>query len=138
MLTSILAAAAALFAASVSAAPLPAPAPLVLPSSITGSATFYTPGFGACGFTNAATDLVVAVAAATFDAFPGTPLTDNSLNPICGKTVTATSGGKTVQAKVVDRCAGCLGAVDLSFSPAAFDALASPTSGPIAVTWSLA
>lgn len=78
--------------------------------------------------------MIAAASFELFDIFPGA--TDNpNLNPICGRTVTASHGGKSVTVKIVDRCAGCEGQFDLDFSPAAFNALANPDLGRIEITW---
>ncbi|KAJ7328493.1 barwin-like endoglucanase [Mycena albidolilacea] len=105
------------------------------PRTFSGDATFFDPGLGACGFTNTADQLIVAVGHGEFDSFPGAGPNPNT-NPICGKQIQATSGGRTVTATVVDRCAGCAGAADLDFSEAAFAQLADPSVGRIhGVQW---
>ncbi|KAJ6592755.1 RlpA-like double-psi beta-barrel-protein domain-containing protein-containing protein, partial [Mycena capillaripes] len=91
---------------------------------------FFQPGLGACGTTNTADQLIVAVGHGKFDTFPGAGPNPNA-NPICGKKIKATSGGKSVTVTVVDRCAGCAGAADLDFSQAAFAKLAAPAVGRI-------
>ncbi|EIM82452.1 uncharacterized protein STEHIDRAFT_64756, partial [Stereum hirsutum FP-91666 SS1] len=88
---------------------------------------------GACGITNVATDLVVAVSDDMYETWPGATANPN-LNPICGKTLTAFYGSKSVTATVVDRCGGCA-FYDLDFSRGAFDQLASEDLGRIDITW---
>ena len=62
-----------------------------------GRITFYTPGLGACGQTNSASDFVAALASPAFD------------NPShCGQSVVVTVGGKSVTVTVVDKCPGCV------------------------------
>jgi len=78
--------------------------------------------------------MIAAASYRLFDIFPGATGNPN-LNPICGKTVTASRGGKSVTVRIVDRCAGCEGMFDLDFSPAAFDALADPNLGRVDITW---
>ena len=44
-------------------------------------------------------------------------------NPVCGKSITITSGGKSVQATITDRCPGCAqGGLDLT--PSLFEQFA--------------
>ncbi|KAF5385560.1 hypothetical protein D9757_006736 [Collybiopsis confluens] len=104
----------------------------------TGDGTFYGTGLGACGITNTDSDLIAAMAFATFDSYPGATANPNT-NPICNKKVTASYQGKSVTVAITDRCAGCAGAADLDFSPAAFNQLADPAVGRIhGVTWTYA
>ncbi|THH15017.1 hypothetical protein EW146_g5383 [Bondarzewia mesenterica] len=112
-----------------------APAHLVR-RSFSGDGTFYAPGLGSCGISNTASDFIVAISHDMFDTFPGAGPNPNT-NPVCGKKVTASFQGKSVTATVVDRCAGC-NTNDLDFSPAAFDQLADPSLGRIAITWDFA
>ncbi|KAJ7155636.1 plant expansin [Mycena filopes] len=100
-----------------------------------GDGTFFEPGLGACGIQNTAQDAIVAVGHGVFDTFPGATPNPN-LNPICGKQIQATFGGKSIIVTVEDRCAGCAGAADLDFSPSAFAQLADPSVGRIhGVEW---
>jgi len=99
-----------------------------------GQGTFYNTGLDACGDTDKDSDLIAAASFLLFDSYPGATANPN-LNPICGKTVTASYGGKSVTVKIVDRCAGCNGKFDLDFSPSAFNALADPNLGRIDITW---
>ncbi|CAK5264145.1 unnamed protein product [Mycena citricolor] len=101
----------------------------------TGDGTFFAPGLGACGKTNKASDLIVAVGHGVFDSFPGATANPNK-NPICGKKIKATFKGKSVVATVEDRCAGCAGAADLDFTEAGFKKLASLSVGRLhGVKW---
>lgn len=62
--------------------------------------------------------------------------TGDDANPYCGKTVTVVYGGSSVQAKVVDKCFGCVyGSIDLSH--ATFEALTPEwqTLGRQQATW---
>ncbi|KAJ7751937.1 hypothetical protein DFH07DRAFT_960773 [Mycena maculata] len=98
--------------------------------------TFYEPGLGACGVTNNAKQLIVAVGHGVFDSYPGADASNPNKNPICGKKLKATYGQKSVIVTVEDRCAGCAGAADLDFTVAGFQQLASPTVGRIqGVKW---
>ncbi|THU85069.1 hypothetical protein K435DRAFT_869674 [Dendrothele bispora CBS 962.96] len=100
----------------------------------TGDATFYTPGLGACGINNTPADMIAAVSASVFDTFPGAGPNPNT-NPICGRRINVSFGGKTIQVAVTDRCPGCAGQ-DLDLSPAAFNQLADPSVGRIhGVQW---
>ncbi|KAL7270533.1 hypothetical protein RUND412_006749 [Rhizina undulata] len=84
-----------------------------------GDATFYSPGLGACGTTNSATDLIGAVNAAFFK---------------CGQQIRLIRDSKSVIVTIVDLCPGCAqGDVDLS--PAAFSQLATSSEGRVKVTW---
>ncbi|KAJ7611164.1 plant expansin [Roridomyces roridus] len=115
-----------------------APMPLAVESratTFTGDGTFFQPGLGACGKTNTASDLIVAVGHGTFDSFPGATANPN-VNPICGKKLKASFGGKSVEVTVADRCAGCAGAADLDFTSTAFGKLAATSVGRIhGVKW---
>ncbi|KIK68117.1 hypothetical protein GYMLUDRAFT_36947 [Collybiopsis luxurians FD-317 M1] len=104
-------------------------------TTYSGDGTFYAPGLGACGLTNTSTQMIAAIGHTAFDTFPGATVNPN-LNPICGKSVKATYGTKSVTVQIVDRCAGCAGEYDLDFSESAFALLADPAVGRIhGVTW---
>ncbi|KAJ3792588.1 RlpA-like double-psi beta-barrel-protein domain-containing protein-containing protein [Lentinula aff. detonsa] len=109
--------------------------PLLRRTVYTGDGTYYTPGLGACGLVNDATQMVAAIGYEAFDSFPGATANPN-LNPICGKKVTASYGGHSVTVEIVDRCTGCAGEFDLDFSLSAFSVLANPAVGRLeGVTW---
>ncbi|CAK5264149.1 unnamed protein product [Mycena citricolor] len=141
-------------------------APLLLASAVpvalkarqgfSGDGTFFETGLGACGISNTDADFIAAVGAGTFDSFPfvfsltdGKPGTKSpsqsplsgatanpNTNPICGRQIVANFEGKSVTVAITDRCAGCAGAADLDFSPAAFAQLADPSVGRLTgVTW---
>ncbi|KIM81737.1 hypothetical protein PILCRDRAFT_8420 [Piloderma croceum F 1598] len=93
-----------------------------------GDVTYYTPGLGACGRYNTATDYIVAVAAQTFDNYPGHGTNPNT-NPICNQSIQVNYQGKSVTVAVADRCGGCPGAADLDLSPTAFSQLADQSVG---------
>ncbi|KAJ6605337.1 plant expansin [Mycena vulgaris] len=113
-----------------------APVEIVVRSKgYTGDGTFFAPGLGACGKTNNANELIVAVSHGVFDSFPGATLNPNQ-NPICGKKLKATYGQKSVTVAVEDRCPGCAGAADLDFTEAGFKQLAPLAQGRIhGVKW---
>ncbi|KII90846.1 hypothetical protein PLICRDRAFT_52549 [Plicaturopsis crispa FD-325 SS-3] len=99
--------------------------------------TFFAPGTGACGIFNTEADSIVAVSNQFFSTFPGATANPNA-NPVCGKQIQITFGGKTVPATITDRCAGCAGEFDLDMSPAVFNQLADPAVGRIqGVSWVL-
>lgn len=78
-----------------------------------GDITYYEAGLGACGLTNnGETDAVVALP----HGFMGT---QSNGNPYCGKSITISKNGKTIQATVMDKCMGCVGR-DLDLSNKAF------------------
>ncbi|KAH6919051.1 hypothetical protein BKA70DRAFT_1176807 [Coprinopsis sp. MPI-PUGE-AT-0042] len=88
--------------------------------------SFYDAGLGACGTVNSNDDFIVALNAEDFgDGYPG---------PHCGKTITLSFGGKTAQAKIMDRCPGCpKGGLDLSRG--LFSYFASQDTGIIYGEW---
>lgn len=107
----------------------------LLKETFSGDGTYYAPGLGSCGITNSATDMIAAVSWEFYDSFPGYAGTNPNNNPVCGKTVSVSYGGKTIQVQITDRCTGCqYGALD--FSPKAFNMLADPSIGRISgVSW---
>ncbi|POW05419.1 hypothetical protein PSHT_10746 [Puccinia striiformis] len=85
----------------------------------TGHATYFAPGTGACGATNSGSDYIVAMNQAQYAG-----------GSLCQKTVSIKNeaSGKSVQAKVVDKCPGCaFGSLDLS--PTVFSALGDMSAG---------
>ncbi|KAA1094623.1 hypothetical protein PGT21_026961 [Puccinia graminis f. sp. tritici] len=93
-----------------------------------GKATWFTPDTGACGDTNSASDLIVAMNHAQYEG--GAP---------CHKTVSITNkaNGKTVKAKVTDECPPC-GYGSLDLSPSAFKALGDMDEGILPISWEFA
>jgi len=89
----------------------------------TGVGTYFIPGLGACGRTNSASDLIVAISSAIYDG-----------GAHCFDLVEISSGGKSVQAQVVDECPSC-NANDLDLSPATFEKFAPLAQGEIDITW---
>ncbi|EIW74050.1 plant expansin [Coniophora puteana RWD-64-598 SS2] len=105
--------------------------PAWLVGTQSGDGTFFNPATGACGIVNTDSDFIVAVADQLFNNFPGfMPGSNPNLNPICGKNITASYGGKNVTVSVTDRCGGCQ-MTDLDFTPAAFSVLADQSLGRI-------
>lgn len=82
--------------------------------TFTGDLTYYTPGMGSCGVTNTDSDAIVALAENMMAA--KTPASGNpNENPLCGKSITISYGGKTATAKIMDTCPGCAnGGLDLT------------------------
>ncbi|KAK7460919.1 DPBB1 domain-containing protein [Stygiomarasmius scandens] len=90
-----------------------------------GSATWFHPGLGACGFINTDSDFVVAVSSQIFNS------------GLCNRRMNANYQGRSVQVTVVDSCPGC-GAGDIDLSPAAFSQLADLSVGRIQpVQWNI-
>ncbi|CAG8654864.1 12315_t:CDS:1 [Dentiscutata erythropus] len=96
-----------------------------------GEFTFYGVGLGACGKTNSDSELVCAISTDLFGSSPGG---NSNKNPNCGRTITATFGGKSVDLTVVDVCEGCK-TDDVDMSPTGFDRLAAASAGRIKGTW---
>lgn len=123
--------------------PAPAPSPSQ-PSggngggaTFTGDATYWEPAMGACGWTNTASEDVVAISQSVFD--PKTPGGNPNNNPLCGQMVSIKcKDGSTVQAKVVDRCVGCASG-DLDMTKTLFDKVTSFGDGRVGgMEWSWA
>lgn len=99
-----------------------------------GDITWYDVGLGACGETSVDGDKIVAISHVIFDAYStGNPNT----NPLCGKYVTINGkDGSTHQAKVVDRCLGCVEG-DLDLSHEFFNTVTSNGDGRVSgMSWS--
>lgn len=69
----------------------------------TGDLTYYTVGMGACGEDDSGKDNTENIVALSHLLMG----TQSNGNPMCGKTITISAGGKTVQATVKDKCMGC-------------------------------
>lgn len=79
--------------------------------SFTGDITYYTVGLGSCGVDNSGQDLTQNLVAINWEQMG----TQSNGNPMCGKTITISAGGKSTTALVVDKCMGCAsGAIDVS------------------------
>jgi hypothetical protein len=96
--------------------------------------TYYDAGLGACGITNTNNDFIVAASAELFDSF-GSPGGNPNLNPICNRKLRIFHNGKSVDATVTDRCAGCTIRNSLDLTPAAFNVLEDPAVGRTTLTW---
>lgn len=97
-------------------------------AACTGDMTYYEAGLGACGWTNnGAAEDVVALSHKILG-------TQSNGNPYCGKTITIKYKGKSIVAKVVDKCMGCE-YNDIDLSNHAFDQLASQDDGRVDAEW---
>jgi len=94
--------------------------------SYSGRATFYDVGLGACGGYNVGTDYIVALNTAQYGGgYPG---------PNCGRSITISANGVTVQATIQDQCPSCdYGSLDLSRS--LFQRFASEDKGVFQMSW---
>jgi len=120
-----------------SVAPAPSPSTPVSSGGTgdhSGDGTYYATGLGSCGITSNDSEMVAALGFKTMDLTLGA---NPNNNPTCGKKVRAFSATNTegVVVTIVDTCAGCAGADDLDFSPAAFDKLGLESQGRIPITW---
>jgi hypothetical protein len=95
-----------------------------------GQGTYYGTGLGACGITNNDSQHIAAVSHLLFDTFPGYNGANPNTNAVCGRTITATYQGKSVQVTITDRCTACA-VTDIDFSPSAFSVLADQAVGRI-------
>ncbi|EJC97860.1 uncharacterized protein FOMMEDRAFT_171272 [Fomitiporia mediterranea MF3/22] len=93
----------------------------------TGRGTWYYPGLGNCGFTDSASDDVVAIAKTRYDAADG-----GNCNQWIA--ITNSANGKTAYALTRDSCPGC-GENDLDLSPAVFSQIADLDTGVISISW---
>ncbi|TDL21291.1 hypothetical protein BD410DRAFT_840733 [Rickenella mellea] len=88
---------------------------------------FNSNAFGACGNLEFDSQHIVAVS---------TQLVNQLGKPgVCGRTIVASSGGRSTTVTVTDSCPGC-GINDLDFSPTAFQDLADLSVGRINIEWS--
>ncbi|KAI1464592.1 RlpA-like double-psi beta-barrel-protein domain-containing protein-containing protein [Daldinia caldariorum] len=101
--------------------------------AFTGDMTYYTPGLGACGKHNSASDHIVALSPAQYghDANPNKAR-------VCGRVIHIRHAGRTASATVVDKCMACAsGSIDVS--PAVFRLLAPLDQGRVkGVEWGYA
>lgn len=97
-------------------------------NACSGDMTHYEAGLGACGWqSDGSTENVVALSHLMMG-------TQSNGNPFCGKSVTVKLNGKSIVAKVVDKCMGCeIHAIDLS--DVAFAALEDMGVGRTQVEW---
>jgi len=68
-----------------------------------GELTFFKVGLGSCGYNDAGKDNSENIVALSHLLMGE----QSNGNPMCGKTITVSYGGKTVQAVVRDKCMGC-------------------------------
>ncbi|KAF9782396.1 RlpA-like double-psi beta-barrel-protein domain-containing protein-containing protein [Thelephora terrestris] len=94
--------------------------------TMSGQATWFAPGLGACGGYNTGSDLIVAMSAADWNG--GSNCNRQLL-------ITDTKTGKTSPATVVDMCPGC-GSGSLDMSPTLFQSLEGNLGdGVFPITW---
>ncbi|CCM03001.1 uncharacterized protein FIBRA_05116 [Fibroporia radiculosa] len=100
----------------------------------TGTLFWFTPGVGACGFTNTTDQSVASVSEEVFNNYPGATYNPND-NPICHHNLTVTYNGTSVVAQIVDYYVSTpYNRVGLSES--AFDVFAPSSQGIVPnVTW---
>ncbi|KAA8915154.1 hypothetical protein TRICI_002699 [Trichomonascus ciferrii] len=99
---------------------------------MSGQATYYTPGLGACGDTSGDDDLIAALNKDQF--YSGGDAGVSNGNSNCGRKAKVTRGSKHVTVTIVDSCPGCKKG-DLDLSPAAFKKLASESEGRVEINW---
>ncbi|KAL1865655.1 hypothetical protein VTK73DRAFT_5101 [Phialemonium thermophilum] len=113
------------------AAPSVAQKPASGSSSYEGDLTYYTLGMGACGYDDSGKDMTTNIVAISHLLMGE----QSNGNPMCGKTISISSGGKTITATVRDKCMGCA-TYDIDVSEAAFvDLLGSTDVGRKTVSW---
>jgi len=110
---------------------------IALAQSHTGTLFNFVPGLGACGFTNSSTQIVASVSQEVFTTFPGATTNPNN-NPICTHKVSITSGGKNVQAAIVDFFTAADADNNVGLSATAFEEFAPLSDGIVTnVVWSI-
>jgi len=120
-----------------SAAPQPSASSGSSPSGTThtGDITYYAPGLGSCGVTNGPSDHIVAMAENVMVAAMDAAGTSTNDNPLCGKSITISYGGKTATATIEDTCPGCAG-YSLDLTPTLFEEFATLGTGRVSgVEW---
>jgi len=91
-----------------------------------GQLTWYAVGLGACGWWNNPPDMIVAISHVYFNGqYP---------DPHCGKSITISYQGKTVQVTVADECMGC-NDNHIDGSQGVFENFADLGVGEIALDW---
>lgn len=105
-------------------------------TTYTGDLTWYDVGLGACGWTNIASDHIVAISEDIYDA-PEYATANPNNNPLCGRYVSIIGvDGSAYQAKVVDRCTGC-NESSLDLSQDFFNTVTNNGDGRVHdITWS--
>lgn len=96
-----------------------------------GDLTYYDVGMGACGWDDSGKDFTENIVALSHLVMG----TQSNGNPYCGKSISISYGGKTIQAIVRDKCMGCEPeAIDVS-KCAFVDLMGSMEAGRKAVDW---
>ncbi|KAF9445617.1 hypothetical protein P691DRAFT_762345 [Macrolepiota fuliginosa MF-IS2] len=91
-------------------------------------------GQGACGDLLNKDMPIAALAGVYFDSYPGSNGNPNQ-NPLCGKKINVTVGGKSVQVTVKDRCDSCHGSFDVDLSESSFHQVADIAAGRVDGSW---
>ncbi|EPT02496.1 hypothetical protein FOMPIDRAFT_158308 [Fomitopsis schrenkii] len=105
-------------------------------NSTDGTLFWFTPGLGACGYTNTSDQYVASVAAGVFQGYPGATANPND-NPICQHNLTVSYNGTSVTAQIVDYCPNCSDTY-VGLSPVGFEDFASTDQGIVNnVTWEI-
>lgn len=90
---------------------------------------YYSGGLGACGEPISDTSMVAALAVDGFGASTYDTATGNPTNKWCGQKIRVTYKGKSADATIMDRCAGCTGEGGLDATPALWEALTGGLGG---------
>ncbi|KAI0732513.1 hypothetical protein C8Q72DRAFT_793145 [Fomitopsis betulina] len=108
-------------------------------NSTNGTLFWFTPGLGACGYTNTSDQYVASVAAGVFQGYPspsGATANPND-NPICQHNLTVSYNGTNVTAQIVDYCPDCSDTY-VGLSSVGFEEFASTDQGIVSnVTWEI-
>ncbi|ODV87076.1 hypothetical protein CANARDRAFT_26508 [[Candida] arabinofermentans NRRL YB-2248] len=99
-------------------------------TTYTGRGTYYSVSNDNCGTSSTDSDYVVAIAHSLYE----TSVDSEDISSYCGKTITASYGGNSVEVRVIDSCESCSDN-DLDFSSAAFEKLAALDVGELTITW---
>lgn len=89
------------------------------PGPWTGLATHFAAGQNNCGTHDDPNSSIVAVHKSLYNRWPGYDA-QHDLSPVCGRKVSITWGGKTIEATVTDSCPTCQDENSLDLSKGAF------------------
>lgn len=98
---------------------------------VSGTATYYYTGLGACGWTNKDSDYIVALPVGVWNRLGGTV---SNGNIVCGKKIKVSNGSTSITVEVTDQCPSC-DDTHLDLSPSAFEALGSFDKGVLQISW---
>lgn len=96
----------------------------------TGDVFFFTPGLGACGYTNTSDQAVASVSMAFFNNYPGATANPNN-NPICQHNLTVTVGNMSVSAQIVDYFVSGFSDTSIGLSQGVFQGIANTSQGVV-------